>query len=152
MPEMSTFMKKEIKYGDKAFSFVFPTPTIITTVSYWDGNYPSITGPDWTSLPLTTRLAQDTPLPSFQLFTSTPTATGFRTVVTSAAASVYNSVRAVAPEVAVAAEPLEPGSEPVLCGESGRFLLNFDDQTVHGGGLDLLPVSDKHSDTLDELY
>lgn len=53
---------KVLAYADSRFSLVFPKPDIVTTVSYWTGTYPTITGPDWTSLALTTRTSRQTPI------------------------------------------------------------------------------------------
>ncbi|KAF2244780.1 hypothetical protein BU26DRAFT_434596 [Trematosphaeria pertusa] len=129
---MSAFTTKVIAYGDTQFSFVFPTPHITTTVSYWTGTYPTITGPDWTSLPLTTRTVRQTPLselPSFELFQPYPTS--FSTVVTTV---VADAVTGTETRVAAAAEP-------ALCGEYGNFTLTFDDTTVGPDDDSILPVN-----------
>lgn len=61
---------KVLAYNDARFSLVFPKPDVMTTVSYWTGTYPSIRGPDWTDLPLTTRFSPPTPLSEVPTFAS----------------------------------------------------------------------------------
>lgn len=133
VPEAGKLMTKMIAYGNTVFSFVFPTPDITTTVSYWTGMYPTLTGPDWTSLPLTTRTIRQTPpsqLPSFSLFKPTPST--LRTTI---------ATRALAGLEKRAEDEVRVAAEPTSCGESGNFTLNFDDTTVSGGDGGILPVS-----------
>jgi len=128
-------------YGDTEFSFVFPKPDITTTVSYWTGTYPSLTGPDWTSLPLTTRTARLTPqaglssLPSFELLNPTPSRSGLKTVIQ----TLVEPWAAKPRETKITARQ-EP-AEPALCGENGNFTLSFDDSTVSDDSTDILPVT-----------
>ncbi|KAF3035797.1 hypothetical protein E8E12_003848 [Didymella heteroderae] len=117
-------MTKIVAYGDGSVVFVFPTPNISTTQTYWTGTYPTVTGPEPSelrTLSLTTRSIRQTPLsglPSFEQFASTPSS--FRTVVNTvvhaaAMSTVVDEARA---------------TEPTNCGESGNFTLSFDDTTV----------------------
>lgn len=123
-------MTRVLSYGDASVVFVFPTPSIVTTQSYWTGTYPTVTGPepsDLRTIPLTTRSIRQTPLselPSFELFT---TPSSFKTVVNRAAAI---STESNGPPVA----------EPTHCGESGNFRLTFDDTTVGPNEDELLVV------------
>lgn len=113
-------MTRVVSYGNTSVVFVFPTPTIVTTVTYWTGTYPTVTGAepsDLQTIPLTTRSIRQTPLsalPSFELFAST--VSGFETVVREAATPTQSDELAAA--------------EPTNCGESGNFTLSFDDTTV----------------------
>ncbi|KAJ4992318.1 hypothetical protein SVAN01_02337 [Stagonosporopsis vannaccii] len=116
-------MTKTVSYGDASVVFVFPTPTIVTSQSYWTGIYPTATGPDPSDLQtmaLTTRSIRQTPLselPWLELFT---TSSGFATVT-----------NAVAHAAAIATEADEGGpAEGTECGESGNFTLSFDDSSV----------------------
>ncbi|KAH4254658.1 hypothetical protein HBI04_015110 [Parastagonospora nodorum] len=145
---------KVISYGDTEFSFVFPSPDITTTISYWTGANPIATGPlpsDLQTVVPTTRSTTQTPisaLPSFSIFSSRPRS--FKTVVT----TIYDddgpdkrdvkreaipqvlepllttTVEIASPTSAGISEP--PG--PTTCGESGNFTLNFDDTTVSSTG------------------
>ena len=124
-----------VSYGDTSVVFVFPTPTIVTTITYWTGTYPTVTGPepsDIQTIPLTTRSIKQTPLSelsSFGLFASTPTS--FRTVVNTI---VRDAVTQTQTEEV-------PASEPTDCGEYGNFTLSFDDTTVGTNASDLLEVN-----------
>ncbi|KAL5433835.1 hypothetical protein PMIN06_011565 [Paraphaeosphaeria minitans] len=60
-PTASVMVTKVLAYADAEFSLIFPKPDIVTTQSYWTGTYPSITGADWTELPLTTRTLRQSP-------------------------------------------------------------------------------------------
>ncbi|KAI4684055.1 hypothetical protein J4E81_009218 [Alternaria sp. BMP 2799] len=146
-------MTKVISYGDVAISFVFPSPNISTTVSYWTGIYPTVTGPepsDLQKIPLTTRTERQTPisaLPSFEIFSSR--SRRFKTVVTTVFEDEDEGTTSLAKRqdvpitVVVPTPTLEttilatttvaipdaPG--PSSCGESGNFTLTFDD-TVTG--------------------
>jgi hypothetical protein len=128
-------MTRIVSYGDASVVFVFPTPTIVTTVSYWTGTYPTVTGPepsDLRTIPLTTRTVRQTPLselPPFELFTST--SSGLRivedAVVQDAATQASTSVVSAA--------------VPTRCGESGNFTLSFDDTVVGPNDNNLLMVN-----------
>jgi hypothetical protein len=145
-------MTKVIAYGGNEFSFVFPSPRISTTISYWTGMYPTVTGPlpsDLQTIPLKTRTSRQTPLsalPSFELFSSKPRR--FKTVVT----TIYEDEEPTAPVakrqvvptaipptetqiLATRTVPIPDVSGPSSCGESGNFTLTFDD-TVVGGSND----------------
>jgi hypothetical protein len=140
-----------ISFGDTAFSFVFPTPDITTTISYWTGDYPTVTGPlpsDLQTVLPTTRSIRQTPisaLPSFEVFSSR--SRSFKTVVTTiyedgpderkvkraAAAQIVETILSTtvqdpAPTRAEMSAVEAPG--PTSCGESGNFTLNFDDTVV----------------------
>jgi hypothetical protein len=145
-------MTKIVSFGDTAWSFVFPTPSITTTISYWTGVYPTLTGPmpsDLQILPPTTRSVRQTPLsvaPSFELFSLR--ARNFKTVVTTiyddggaagrnlkraadapvAPTLATTTVRDLTPTSAEMSDTEAPG--PTSCGESGNFTLNFDDTVV----------------------
>jgi hypothetical protein len=142
---MAAFTTKVIAYANAEFSFVFPKPDITTTVSYWTGTYPSITGPDWTSLPLTTRTARQTPLselptlPSFELLKPTPSRSGFTTIIQTVVEP--EAAKATGTKMEARAEP----GEPTLCGEYGNFTLDFDDSTVSDGNTDILPITGMHN-------
>lgn len=114
-------MTRIVSYGDTSVVFVFPTPSIVTTHTYWTGTYPTVTGPepsDLQTMPLTTRSIRQTALselPPFELLTTN----SFRTVTNAVA-------RAAAPTLVDRA----PAAEASYCGESGNFTLSFDDTTV----------------------
>jgi hypothetical protein len=145
---MAAFTTRVMAYGDASFSFVFPKPSIMTTVSYWTGTYPSLTGPDWTSLPLTTRTARVTPpsgltsLPSFELLSPSTTASrsGFRTIV-----QTLVEPEEAKPTGAKIAARQDVGPAPALCGEYGNFTLSFDDSTVSDDSTEILPVTGMHN-------
>jgi hypothetical protein len=128
-------------YGDKKFSFIFPKPDITTTVSYWTGTYPSLTGPDWTSLPLTTRTTRQTPLselpslPSFELVSPTVSRSGFKTIVQ----TLVEPWAAKATGTNMVAR--QKTAQPASCGEYGNFTLNFDDSTVSDDKNGIIPVT-----------
>ncbi|KAH9861508.1 hypothetical protein J1614_011255 [Plenodomus biglobosus] len=155
---------KVISYGDTAISFVFPSPDITTTMSYWTGVYPTVTGPlpsDLETIRPTTRSDRQTPLsalPSFELFTSKRRS--FKTVVT----TIYDDdpeegieKRQDMPTLtqmqdattAVMTIPVDP--EPTLCGESGNFTLTFDD-TVVGNDDNLLLVANGMKNPYHHLF
>ncbi|KZM22402.1 uncharacterized protein EKO05_0000038 [Ascochyta rabiei] len=130
--QVRALMTRVVSYGDTSVVFVFPTPSISTSVTYWTGSYPTVTGPealDLQTAPLTTRSIRQTPLselPSLELFASTWSS--FRTMVT----TVLDE----------AATPTQvPAIEPVYCGESGNFTLSFDDTTVGPNESTLLVVN-----------
>jgi hypothetical protein len=157
-------MTKIISYGDTAWSFVFPTPSITTTMSYWTGMYPTITGPlpsELQTILPTTRSIRQTPvsaLPPFQMLSSSR-ARGFKTVVTTVydddGAVRRNVKREAAPQIVptaiiTALPSLTPTSAemsaveapgPTSCGESGNFTLNFDDTVVGSNGDQILAVN-----------
>ncbi|KAH8725557.1 hypothetical protein GQ44DRAFT_707275 [Phaeosphaeriaceae sp. PMI808] len=147
---------KFIRFGGAGFKFIFPSPDITTTVSYWTGAYPTITGPlpsELQTIIPTTRSIRQTPIsapPSYESFPSRSQPGGFKTVVQ----TIYeddenlgsrNVKRFPAAQImptptttATTAEEalpttatmsiMEPPS-PISCGESGNFTLNFDDTT-----------------------
>ncbi|KAF9696298.1 hypothetical protein EKO04_005724 [Ascochyta lentis] len=128
-------MTRVVSYGDTSVVFVFPTPSISTTVTYWTGSYPTVTGPealDLQTIPLTTRSVRQTPLselPSLELFAST--SSSFRTMVTTVLGEAATPTQS----------GMVPAAEPTHCGESGNFTLSFDDTTVGPNESSLLVVN-----------
>jgi hypothetical protein len=131
-PALNDVSKSMTAYENSPIVFVFPKPHITTTISYWTGVYPTVTGPeawDLQSIPLTTRTIRQSPLsrlPSFERFTSTRSR--FKTIVS----TVTHQGEAPRETRMVVAE------EPVLCGESGNFTLDFDDIVVGPKGANVI--------------
>lgn len=115
---------KVISYGSERFIFVFPTPDVTTTQSFWTGTYPTIirSEPSATTTRIT-RLSAISGLPSFRIIT--PRLDSPSTFITTI---VSHSVTQTKSEIV-------PAAEPSICGESGNFTLTFDDTTVASGTL-----------------
>lgn len=118
--DLASKITQILAYGNIAIRFIFPPRDIITTVSYWTGVYPTVTGPMPTALASflsVTRSVRQTPLsvaPSFEL---SPSGSSFAATATGGAAPTATSIDGLGPE-------------PPICGEAGNFTLNFDDTVI----------------------
>ncbi|KAF2012127.1 hypothetical protein BU24DRAFT_495201 [Aaosphaeria arxii CBS 175.79] len=116
-------MTQVVAYSEQSFTFIFPTPTVITTRSYWAGAFSATVRSKAGSSSMTTRMVRRSLLPgrppsqSVQALSTTSTTDTAISTNVEATPTNRNVTR----------------PEPTLCGEYGNFTLNFDDTTVRRG-------------------
>lgn len=139
-------MTKTVAYGDESIVFVFPTPSIVTSQTYWTGSYPTVSGrqpSDLQTIALTTRKGGASALPEAGSFVLTAGASALSEAGSfESRASSFRTVTKAVARAAADPAPIEEvaEAEPTNCGESGQFTLSFDDNTVGPDDSSLLPV------------